>query len=69
MTVGNCCPAPLAASGAASTAGHLGVRAAFINEEQPLNLKIILPFEPGLARRFYIIALLLTGVRSLFLTV
>ena len=61
--------ASLATFGTASTAGHFGVRAAFINEEQPLNLEINLTFKPGLARRFYIIAFLLTGVGSLFLSV
>ena len=43
--------------------------AAFINEEQPLDLKIVLIFKPGLTRRFYIVALLLAGMGSLFLTV
>ena len=66
VSMGNGGTAPLAAFGAASCAGHLGVGAAFINEEQPLDLKIVLIFKPGLTRRFYIVALLLAGMGSLF---
>ncbi len=69
MAVRNGGTAPFSAFGTASRAGHLGICATFINEEQSLDLKIILTFKPGLTRRFYIIALLLTGMGSLFLTV
>jgi hypothetical protein len=69
VPMGNGGPAPLAASGASPCAGHFGVGAAFVNKEQPVNLKLVLIFKPGLTRRFYIVALLLTGMGSLFLTV
>ena len=69
VAVRNTGTTPFATSGAASTAGHLGIGAAFINEEQPLDLKVILTFKPALTRGFYIIAILLTGMGSLFLTV
>jgi hypothetical protein len=69
MAVGNGGTTPLTAPGTTPCAGHLGIRTAFINKEQPLGLKIILAFKPGLTRRLYIIALLLTGMGSLFLTV
>jgi hypothetical protein len=69
MAMRNACPAALATPGTASRAGQLGVGAAFVNEEQPLNLKVTLSLKPGLAGGFYIRALLLTGMGGLFLTV
>jgi len=69
MAMRNACPAALATPGTASRAGHLGVGAAFVNEEQPLDLKFTLSLKPGLTGGFYILALLLTGMSGLFLTV
>ena len=50
-------------------AGHAGTGPAFVDENQAVGIEVELPLEPGLALDHDIGALLLTGVRGLFLRV
>jgi hypothetical protein len=47
-------------------ARHLGVDAAFVDEDQPVRIEFDLGFEPGFARCGEVVALLLAGVGGLF---
>ena len=62
-------PAAFTPPGAAVKARHLGVGAAFIQENQPMWLKFQLPVKPGFAGRLHICAVLFCGMGGLFLTV
>ena len=48
---------------------HLGGGACLVNEDQPRRIKIELPLEPRLASSLHVKALLLGGMRRLFLNV
>ena len=50
-------------------ARHLGGGARLVDEDQPRRIKIELPLEPRLARSLHVAALLLSGMRRLFLNV
>jgi hypothetical protein len=50
-------------------ARHLGGGARLVDEDQPRRIKIELPLEPCLASRLHVAALLLSGMRRLFLNV
>ncbi|WP_029066093.1 hypothetical protein [Labrenzia sp. DG1229] len=69
MTMGNGGPAPFSPPGVATIAGHLGIGAAFNDEEQPLGIKLVLTFKPGLTGCLHIVAILFAGMGGLFLTV
>ena len=62
-------PQPLPARTAAMAAPHAGAGPAFVDEDQAIGVEVELPLEPGLALDHDIGALLLTGVRGLFLRV
>jgi len=53
----------------ATQAGHLGGSPGFIDEDKPPRIEINLPLEPVLAGDPHIVALLLAGMRCLFLNV
>jgi len=59
----------LAARSAAVGAGHVGLRPGLVDEDQPLRVEVGLALEPGLAPLQDIGAILLAGVRGLFLRV
>jgi hypothetical protein len=60
-------PAAFTALTTSAPPRHLGVRARFINEDQPFWLQIELPLEPCFAASCDAGAVLLVGVRRLFL--
>ena len=62
-------PQPLPARTAAMAAGHAGTGPAFVDEDQTIGIEVELSLEPGLALDHDIRALLLAGVRGLFLRV
>jgi hypothetical protein len=61
--------APLTTLGAAPQARHLGGSTGFVNEDELAGIKLGLSLEPGFARRLHVTALLLAGMRRLFLKV
>lgn len=62
-------PAALAARRPAVESRELGGGADLVDEDQPLGIEVELAFEPGLARRLDVAALLLSRVRGVFLSV
>jgi hypothetical protein len=60
---------PLSARGTAVGAGHIGGSPGFIDEDKPCRLEIRLGFEPIPTARQDVGAVLLGGVRGLFLRV
>ncbi len=60
---------PLAASGPATTTGHIGFRARFVEEDQPCRIPGGLLPPPGPPRPPDVGAVLLTGPERLFLYV
>ena len=69
MAMGDGGPAALPAGRPAAQAGHLGVGAGLIDEDQLLRIEVRLGVEPGLTRPPYVRAVLLAGVRRLFFSV
>ena len=69
MAVRHADPQALAARGAAVGAGHVGRRPGLVDEDQALGIEIGLALEPGLAPLQDVGAVLLAGVRGLFLRV
>ncbi len=67
VTMGHAGPAAFAAGRASTQAGHLGRRAGFIEKDQLRGIEIGLELEPGLTASRYVLALLLAGMRGLFL--
>ena len=58
--------ATLSARSAAASSRHLGGRACFVDEDQPLGLEIGLCLDPGLPAAEHVSPLLLAGVRGFF---
>lgn len=69
VPVGDCRFAALASRRPTSPTRHFCRKTAFVDEDQTLWVQFALTVEPGLASRLHIGALLLTGMRSLFLCV
>ena len=69
MAMGNRSSTALPARRPAPQAGHLGVGAGFVDEDELLRIEIRLGVEPGPTRLVYVGAVLLAGVRRLFFSV
>ncbi len=69
MAMRNGSDTAFAARGAASQARHFGARARLVDKNQLAGIKVGLTLDPNLPLRGYIGALLLGGMRSLFLCV
>lgn len=69
MAVGNGRSAAFSLGRPAAQARHLGGRRGLVDEDQPLRIEIELLLEPHLAGRLHVAALLLGGMRRLFLNV
>ena len=69
VAMGDGGPAALAPRAASAQAGHLGRRPGFVEKHQLLGIQLGLQIKPCLAARLHILALLLAGVRGLFLYV
>lgn len=68
MPMGHAHPQPLAFAASTMGARHVGGRPGLVDKDQPVRMKVELVVEPGLPQ-FQDIAVLLDGVRSLFLRV
>ncbi len=69
MAMGHGRDAPFTTWCPAAKARHLGGCAGFVDEHKLSRFEVKLAIEPSLPRRPYIVALLLRGMRCLFLNV
>ena len=67
--MGHAHPQPLAFAASTMGARHVGGRPGLVDEDQPVGMKVELVVEPGLPQLQDVGAVLLDGVRSLFLRV